>query len=297
MARRAPCSARAWRLAAVLALVCLTPQPVTVRGDDDLMAEVLAAAEAEAHDMADPALQDERTMRRTHYSRDHPLTDLPGALESVRTAFYFPGYAGGADGRYSFPIGETVRLLSHFSHSQTDVEALQVTGMIGSINSPFDFDYYIANFSKPLQASVPAEAEFTFDFELPIHASLDPIEYIVATTIFYNDGRHVFASTLFNATVSLHYPPRDPAAQLLTILGIVLPLALVALGVCYVRNTNLEQAREKQRAEAAAAAAAAADDDGADDDWTGVAAAAAGGGGGGDGGSVRKRKAGKKKKK
>ena len=133
-------------------------------------------------------------------------------------------------------------------------------------------------------------------------AELDPIEYGMAATILYNDGRHVFASTLFNATVALHYPPRDPAETLLSILGIVLPLALVVLGLCYVRNMAEDDApREKQRGVEEAASSTTAvvgeedgDDGGAGDDWAAGAVAAVASAGG-EGGTVRKRKTKKKK--
>ena len=41
--------------------------PTPTSADDDLMAEVLAAAEAESHETVDAALEDERNILRTRY--------------------------------------------------------------------------------------------------------------------------------------------------------------------------------------------------------------------------------------
>jgi hypothetical protein len=67
-----------------------------------------------------------------------------------------------------FPIGETVTVLCHFTNT-AEHYPFNVTAIMGSLNSPFDFNFHVQNYSyKPLGVVVRPDEEFTFSYEFQV---------------------------------------------------------------------------------------------------------------------------------
>lgn len=130
----------------------------------------------------------------------HPLTDMPDASPDISTAFYFPDNQD-----LKFPIGETLTVLCHFRNNGD--RPYNATAIMGSINLPFDFSQHVYNFTyEPVGTIVSPNDEFTFEYQFWLHPNLQPAEYAIAHTVFYDDGMSGFSSTFFNQTVELYTP-------------------------------------------------------------------------------------------
>lgn len=93
----------------------------------------------------------------------HPLTNMPGSAEDVETSYFFPKYSDN-----KFPIGEVVTVLCHFSND--DQYPYNVTAIMGSLNSPYDFGFHVQNYSyKPLGLVVRPGDEFTFEYQFQVY--------------------------------------------------------------------------------------------------------------------------------
>lgn len=122
----------------------------------------------------------------------HPLTNMAGPSEDVDTSYFFPGHSD-----LKFPIGETVTALCHFSN---DGESpLNITAIMGSLNFVYDFRHYIQNYTyKPFGIVVKGGEEVTLEYQFQLHPELEPIEYTLAHTVFYESEREAFTSTFVN---------------------------------------------------------------------------------------------------
>eukprot|EP01041_Mallomonas_annulata_P008220 gene8220-16897_t len=133
----------------------------------------------------------------------HPLTNMPDAAIDVKTTYFFPKHTD-----QKFPIGETVTVLCHIINDGQFT--YNVTAIMGSLNSPYDFSFHIQNYSyKPFGIVIKAGEEYTFDYQFQLHQNLEPVEYALAHTIFYEDDSESFSSTFFNQTIELYYPNND----------------------------------------------------------------------------------------
>lgn len=148
---------------------------------------------------------------------------------------------------------------------------LQVTGLMGSLNSPVSFGYYLQNFSYDTEGYMAnAHEDVTFDYVFKIGETLDAGQWQVALTLYYQVGLLLYASTFFNETVTLIQPSAGSSWLLVlislfaTLCGAYYIIGKDALGQTASSNTRSEAAQAKARAEAAAAAQAAVDDD----SWT-----------------------------
>jgi hypothetical protein len=92
----------------------------------------------------------------------HPLTNLPPSASDIETSFYYPKYS-----LNKMPIGEIVTILCHFSNDNEI--PFNVTAIMGSLNSPFDFNFYIQNYTyKPLGIIVQPGTEVTFEYQFQV---------------------------------------------------------------------------------------------------------------------------------
>jgi hypothetical protein len=134
----------------------------------------------------------------------HPLTNMPLPSEDVETSYYLPEHED-----KKFPIGQVVTALCHFSN--TGSTPVNITAIMGSLNSPFNFDFYIQNYSyKLIGMAVNPGEEISLDYQFQLHPNLEPSEYVVAHTVFYeNERRQPFSTTFFNETVELYYDSND----------------------------------------------------------------------------------------
>jgi translocon-associated protein subunit alpha len=127
----------------------------------------------------------------------HPLTDMPEASPDIDSVVVIPKWNAG-----EMPIGEAVSAVVGLVNNGE--EAVQVAFIMGSINSPFDFNFHVQNFSLlPINVTLDAGEERTFEYKFMPHPSLDPIELRVALTIFYEElGQHSFSTTFYNESVT-----------------------------------------------------------------------------------------------
>lgn len=143
-----------------------------------------------AFSFAQNAEQDARVFR-------HPLTDMPPPAEDVDTAHYFPEHPD-----HKFPIGEVVTALCHFSNEGSTF--YNVSAIMGSLNSPFEFRHHFQNYSyKPFGIVVKPGEEVTFNYNFQLHAELEPVDYQLAITVFYESDKHAFSTTFFNQVFPL----------------------------------------------------------------------------------------------
>ena len=123
----------------------------------------------------------------------HPLTDMPVESEDIETSHYFPEHPD-----HKFPIGETVTALCHFSNDGSSY--YNVSAIMGSLNSPFEFRHHYQNYSyKPIGTVVKAGEEISFKYGFQLHSELEPIEYQLAITVFYDsESGDSYSTTFFN---------------------------------------------------------------------------------------------------
>jgi len=70
----------------------------------------------------------------------HPLTNMPMSAEDVDITSFFPSNAD-----HKFPIGGLITSLCHFSNE--GLSNYNVTAIMGSLNSPYDFKHHFQNYS------------------------------------------------------------------------------------------------------------------------------------------------------
>jgi hypothetical protein len=132
----------------------------------------------------------------------HPLTDMPSAAEDVQTAFYFPDHPD-----LKLPIGEVVTSLCHFTN--TGKSSYNISAIMGSLNAPFDFRHHFQNYSyKPFGIVIKPGEEITLKYTFQLHPDLEPVDYQLASTVFYDSEMETFSNTYFNqvfTNVSAYY--------------------------------------------------------------------------------------------
>lgn len=127
----------------------------------------------------------------------HPLTDMPPSAEDVETSPYFPEHTD-----QKFPIGETVTALCHFINDGS--ANYNVSAIMGSLNSPFDFGHHFQNYSyKTFGTIVKPGEEITFKYNFQLHKELEPVDYQLAITVFYESEQHSFSTTFFNQVIEV----------------------------------------------------------------------------------------------
>lgn len=128
---------------------------------------------------------------------NHPLTNLPEAGE-LKTVWVLPDHPS-----KEFPAGEYVPILLGV-HNEAK-KAYNVSFIMGSLNLPQEFSYYVQNFTHHQYWSVVGpEEEATFQYKFRPDKSLSPMELRVALTVFYQDDKGTpFSTTFFNETIDI----------------------------------------------------------------------------------------------
>lgn len=156
----------------------------------------------------------------------HPLTDMPGAAEDVQTASFFPDFPD-----LKLPIGEVVTSLCHFTN--TGKASYNVSAVMASLNAPSDFRHYYQNYSyKPFGMVIKPGEEVTMKYTFQLHPDLEPVDYQLAVTVFYDSEAESFSNTYFNQTVELYLPTSE--YDLETIVSVLGSLAATALAAAVV---------------------------------------------------------------
>lgn len=142
-----------------------------------------------AQDAPAGAEQDVRTFK-------HPLTDMPRAAEDVVTSVYFPNHAD-----HKLPIGEVVTTLCHFTN--TGSAPYNISAIMGSLNAPYDFRHHFQNYSyKPIGMVINGGEEISLKYTFQLHPELEPVDYQLAVTVFYDSESESFSTTFFNQVIN-----------------------------------------------------------------------------------------------
>lgn len=119
-------------------------------------------------------------------------TGFPEGNEGIETSSYFPDHPD-----QKLPLGEAVSVLCHFFNDGNS--PVNITSILGSLNSPFDLRFYVQNFTaKPFGIVVKEGEEITLEYQFMVHPSLEPIDYSMSHTVFYETDSQVFSTTFYN---------------------------------------------------------------------------------------------------
>jgi len=158
----------------------------------------------------------------------HILTDMPEASPDVMCFGVLPKYL---DDR--LPIGETIDALVGIVNEGQ--EPINVTAITGSLNSPYDFNYYLQNFTESkLNVIILEDEEMNFRYQFKPIETIDlDVEYKIALTAFYENDEELFSFTFYNGTVVFYEAESASTTQMLVYGG----AAVAALaGAFYLLN-------------------------------------------------------------
>jgi hypothetical protein len=178
----------------------------------------------------------------------------------VITTFIFPDFL---DKR--FQIGEKVTLLVGFHN--TGSVAFNITSVQAHLHSPFDYNYYIQNFtSREIGATVEPKQQVSVEYVFQPDKSLEPIEYHLSAFVEYNDSSNgQFRSYVTNGTVELiEKPSTFDTKQFFSYLMLFGAIALLAY-IAYSLGHPAAKKTRKSSVERGTRDASA----GNQDDWAG----------------------------
>jgi translocon-associated protein subunit alpha len=133
-----------------------------------------------------------RTTTKKPPAIKHPLTKMPRAAPGVDTSFLFPDHS-----EKNIPMAETVTLLCHFENNAKS--ALNITSIMGSLNVPTDFSFYVQNYTqKMLGVIVKPGEEITLEYKFKVDSELEPEKFRLAHTVFYETDKNAYSTTFFN---------------------------------------------------------------------------------------------------
>lgn len=127
----------------------------------------------------------------------HPLTDMPPTHDAVETASWFPG-----NPKKEFPAGQLSDVAIGFHNGAA--ESVNISAIMGSLNSPFDFSYHVQNFSYQIyDARLQPGEEVSLEYQFMPYAQLQPREFTLALTVFYHTDKTLYSTTFYNTTVDI----------------------------------------------------------------------------------------------
>lgn len=185
------------------------------------------------------------------------------AAEGVEVMYWFPDH-----GDLKFPVGQKVDVVLNMHNGGK--EALNVSGIMGSINSPASFKVYVHNLSAQIYDVVvgPGE-EASLQYSFTPNKAIVPREFLVALTTFYTDtaGKE-FSTTFFNKTADIVEAPHWVDFELL---GLVGGFAVAMAGIGYLVFNWLSGfswfRSQMRKRPSKAPAAPAAPVEGAENEW------------------------------
>jgi hypothetical protein len=135
---------------------------------------------------------------------DSHAYDMDGAADDVsadvNTMYFLPSFA---DKR--FPVGKPVTILINFLNNGQEV--LNISRVGAFLHSPFDFNYYIQNFSaaEVRGGMVGPKSQMSLDYQFTTDPALEPLEFWMSGYVEYQaDGSDtVYRSVFLNETVTL----------------------------------------------------------------------------------------------
>lgn len=128
-------------------------------------------------------------------------SNMPPAGD-VQTAWVLPEHPS-----KEFPAGDLIPVLVTIRNDGSS--DYNMSYIMGSLNLPKDFHYYVQNFTySPLWTNIPSKEEATFQYKFRPDKSLSPMELRVALTVFYqNEQGSSYSTTFFNETIDIVEKP------------------------------------------------------------------------------------------
>lgn len=154
----------------------------------------------------------------------------------VTTEIYFPAYPD-----KEFPMGEKISALIGFTNHGDEV--FNVTSVRAFLQSPYDLDYYIQNFTIHTEGVPVAPGnQVSIEYQFEADSGLEPLEYWLSAQLAYNtsDDR-VYISTVQNSTIKLIDTNGSVASNIAAVLGTFLAIGLA----CFAYWANFTKKGEK----------------------------------------------------
>lgn len=175
----------------------------------------------------------------------HPLTDMPGPAEDVSSLSFFPNH-----GDLKMPVGEVVTVLCHFSNEGSGY--YNISGIMGSLNAPVDFRHHFQNYSyKPFGIVVKGGEEISLKYSFQLHPELDPVDYQLAVTVFYDSESESFSNTFFNQTVELYLPTSEYDFETISsvIYSVVMTtiVTMISIYACFPESKFVQQINKRMQ--------------------------------------------------
>jgi len=174
-----------WLFVLFVCVIFLSLQFTVARADDDEDLEV-----EDEEDEKDVKLDDEED--------DYEDDGILRSHSDVRATVHFPDFPD-----RKFELGQRVDALIGFNNKGN--VPFNVTAIGAFFHSPFDYSYYIQNFSyRDVGVILQGHWQVTFEYIFMPDRGLEPVEYWLSGWIDYNssEGRE-YRSTWYNGTVTL----------------------------------------------------------------------------------------------
>lgn len=120
----------------------------------------------------------------------------------VKTSVYFPEQPDG-----KVPLGDIIVVLVSFFNTGSD--AFNVTNIGTSLHSPYDYSYFIQNFtaSEP-GVIVGPEQQVTLEYRFRPDPALEPVDFLLSGYVTYSDsGYDSYKSIFYNDTIVMVEKP------------------------------------------------------------------------------------------
>jgi len=158
----------------------------------------------------------------------------------VRTVVYFPDFID-----KKFHVGSKVNTLIGFNNKGDS--GFNVTAIGAFFHSPYDYSYYIQNFSaKEVGVTLAGHWQVTFEYVFAPDKGLEPLDYWLSGWILYNstEGRE-YLSTWYNGTVQL--VEKDAEFDIRRVFSYFLLASGIGLVVYVVINFSQSGSGKKKR--------------------------------------------------
>jgi translocon-associated protein subunit alpha len=120
------------------------------------------------------------------------------ASPNAHTRVLFPDFP-----TKKIPVGKEVTVLVGFSNSGD--KTFNITGIGAHLHSPYDFTYYIQNFTAyEVEGTVGPGEQLSLEYTFKPDPSLEPLEFHLSGWVIYNDSDNtMFRSVFVNGTIEL----------------------------------------------------------------------------------------------
>jgi len=193
---------------AALALFTTSPIRISAQGNTDIDDSDVQVNDDEDDDFLD---EDEEEEEGYADEEEEALVDASGRPKihgphpDITTFIHFPDYAtNNTADTYKFIQGEDIVVLIGFANHALQTY-FNVSYIGAQLHSPFDFSYYIQNFTvREVEAIVGPGQETTVEYRFKPDITLEPIEFQLSAWLIYNSSEgKLYQSTIYNNTIEL----------------------------------------------------------------------------------------------